>query len=511
MMFLAIKNKNLIYCFLFCSLSFSQKVYVEDNNSGEPIENVAIYSLDKLKSTITNSKGEATIDDFTKSIPIIFQINGYDDLKITLNNYKEIIYIQMNPKIENLDGVVLSVARSKTAKNKIAEKVNIIDAKQIKKNIIQTGAEILELSPGVRVQKSQGGGGSPVLRGFEANRVLLVIDGVRMNNAIYRSGHLQNAITISPHIIDRVEVTFGASSVGYGSDALGGVIDYYTKITDINSDVKNRNEFHSDFNYANMSSVNNITSNWSFKNWGSITSINFSSFGDIKMGSKNSHGYNGWGLTNFYSENTNSFYKLTPTLNPDPLIQKNTGYNQLDLFQKFRFKLARQNYLSINLQLSNSSNINRYDKLSEVRDGNLRYAQWYYGPQKRFLFSPKFEFFKGSRLLRSGVITLAYQDIKESRVNRKFQSFNKNHQFEGVSILSLNADFSAKPSNEINTSYGVEIIQNIISSDAYSSELSVSDNQILNYVNRVSIPSRYPSGGRSPGTEGRSRGTRNAG
>ena len=59
---------------------FSQKVYVEDNNSGEPIENVAIYSLDKLKSTITNSKGEATIDDFTKSIPIIFQINGYDDL-----------------------------------------------------------------------------------------------------------------------------------------------------------------------------------------------------------------------------------------------------------------------------------------------------------------------------------------------------------------------------------------------------------------------------------------------
>ena len=158
-MFLTIKNKkNLIYYFLVCSFSFGQKVYVEDNNTGEAIENVAIYSIDKLKSTITDSKGEASIDDFTKSIPIIFQINGYDDLKITLNNYKQIIYIQMNPKIENLDGVVLSVARSKRAKNKIAEKVNIIDAKQIEKNIIQTGAEILELSPGVRIQKSQGGG-----------------------------------------------------------------------------------------------------------------------------------------------------------------------------------------------------------------------------------------------------------------------------------------------------------------------------------------------------------------
>ncbi|MBL30089.1 MAG: hypothetical protein CMC81_02430 [Flavobacteriaceae bacterium] len=262
MMFLVIKNKKIILCvFLFCSFGYGQTVYVEDKNTGEVIENVSIYSSDKSKSTITNYEGKASIDDFIKSIPVIFQINGYNDLKINLNNYKEVIYIEMTPKIENLDGVVLSVARSKTAKNKIAEKVNIISAKQIKKNIIQTGAEILELSPSVRIQKSQGGGGSPVLRGFEANRVLLVVDGVRMNNAIYRSGHLQNAITISPHTLDRVEVTFGSSSVGYGSDALGGVIHYYTKTPDINSDIKNKNEFNSDFNYANTSSINNLTSN----------------------------------------------------------------------------------------------------------------------------------------------------------------------------------------------------------------------------------------------------------
>ena len=49
-----------------------------------------------------------------------------------------------------------------------------------------------------------------------------------MNNAIYRSGHLQNSITIDPSIIERAEIIFGSSSVGYGSDALGGVIHYYT-------------------------------------------------------------------------------------------------------------------------------------------------------------------------------------------------------------------------------------------------------------------------------------------
>ena len=77
-----------------------------------------------------------------------------------------------------------------------------------------------------------------MLRGFEANRVLLVVDGVRMNNAIYRSGHLQNAITIDPNVLERVEVIFGSSSVGYGSDALGGVVHYYTKTPKLNSEKK---------------------------------------------------------------------------------------------------------------------------------------------------------------------------------------------------------------------------------------------------------------------------------
>ena len=65
------------------------------------------------------------------------------------------------------------------------------------------------------------------------------------------------------------------------------------------------------------------------------------------------------------------------------------------------------------------------------------------------LFSPKFEFFNGTPLLKSGIITLAFQDVKESRIDRKFGNLNKNHQFEKVSIFSLNADFSAKPTNKI--------------------------------------------------------------
>ena len=75
---------------------------------------------------------------------------------------------------------------------------------------------------------SQQGGISPVLRGFEANRVLLVVDGVRLNNAIYRSGHLQNAGSVDPFGVRRTDIIMGPSSVMYGSDALGGVVHFMT-------------------------------------------------------------------------------------------------------------------------------------------------------------------------------------------------------------------------------------------------------------------------------------------
>ena len=68
-----------------------------------------------------------------------------------------------------------------------------------------------------------------MLRGFSANSILLVVDGVRMNNAIYRSGNLQNVITLDSHILEEAEVIFGPGSVIYGSDALGGVMDFHTQ------------------------------------------------------------------------------------------------------------------------------------------------------------------------------------------------------------------------------------------------------------------------------------------
>ena len=108
-------------------------------------------------------------------------------------------------------------------------RVQILNATQIADLHALSTADVIANTGNISVQKSQLGGGSPVLRGFEANRILLVIDGVRMNNIIYRAGHLQNIVTIDNSSLDRIEILYGPASTMYGSDALGGVIHLYTR------------------------------------------------------------------------------------------------------------------------------------------------------------------------------------------------------------------------------------------------------------------------------------------
>ncbi|HMR57759.1 MAG TPA: TonB-dependent receptor plug domain-containing protein, partial [Cyclobacteriaceae bacterium] len=114
-----------------------------------------------------------------------------------------------------LDEVVVSVNRWEQNQREISTRVTKISPALIQLQNPQTSADMLGLSNQVFIQKSQLGGGSPMIRGFATNRVLLVIDGVRMNNAIFRSGNLQNVISLDANAIQNTEVVFGPGSVVY--------------------------------------------------------------------------------------------------------------------------------------------------------------------------------------------------------------------------------------------------------------------------------------------------------
>ena len=485
----------LVYFLFFLNILFSQEIEVRDSETGFPLSGVLINNNDKTIYTITNENGYASLSIFEITDIITIQIYGYKNQKINLKE-KDKFIIYMDGEEEALEEVILSVARSKTSRKQIAEKVNVISSEEISLNNPSTGGDILKLSPGIRLQKSQGGGGSPVLRGFEANRVLLVVDGVRMNNAIYRTGHLQNSITIDPNNIERVEVIFGSSSVGYGSDALGGVIHYYTKSPRINNDKKFKTSFNSQLQTANNSTLNNFTTELSFEKWASLSSISFSDFGDIKIGKKRNHGYKNWGLTPFYSDNNTNNYNPNQNENKDPNIQKNTNYNQLDVLQKFSFLIAPKKQLLLNFQFSKSSNIPRYDKLVEEKNGNLKFAEWSYGPQQRLMIAPQFKFFSEKKFLNKGSLIIAYQNIRESRIKRKFSSLDRQSQEEYLNLLSINGDFDFNIKNH-SFSYGFEGTYNDIYSIGYSQKLLLNQNKIIDLDIRLPITSRYPSAGSS--------------
>ncbi len=113
---------------------------------------------------------------------------------------KDTTYI--NPKNYILDETVVSASRWEQNIREVPNRVAKISTATIQFQNPQTAADLLGASNQVFIQKSQLGGGSPMIRGFATNRVLLVIDGVRMNNAIFRSGNVQNVISLDASTLD---------------------------------------------------------------------------------------------------------------------------------------------------------------------------------------------------------------------------------------------------------------------------------------------------------------------
>tara|TARA_B100001287_G_scaffold147795_1_gene124480 strand:+ start:739 stop:3225 length:2487 start_codon:yes stop_codon:yes gene_type:complete len=491
-----------ILCLLFLvflSNLNSQTITVIDSETETTIPSVLLFNQNKSVSKLTDFEGKISIDIFNKNDSITLTHISYKEEKFSFSELKKLSTIKLTMKSRGLDEVVLSVARNKQNLKSLSKKVSIINKKTIELENPKTSAELLYHAGGIHIQKSQAGGGSPVIRGFEANRVLLVVDGVRMNNAIYRSGHLQNAITIDANALERTEIIYGPSSVGYGSDALGGVVHFYTKTPRINNS-KFFNYYKSvSYNVNNKTKINNYSLELSKRKWASYTSYTKSYFGDIVMGKNRNHGFKGWGLVEYYSKNNgNNFYE-NQSINNNPNIQKNSSYKQRDFTQKFNFITGENSNLILNFQYSNSSNISRFDKLSEITsDGNLKYAQWYYGPQKRLLSSIKLNL-AGGKIYDSASLIASFQKINESRNSRKFGSLNLKSQDEDLRVFSINTDFS-KNLNEINSlAYGFELTNNKLNSTAKNFELVTENNKVIERSYSKGL-SRYPSDGSEYGS-----------
>lgn len=462
----------------------AQEIQILEQESKEPIAGISIYNASRTKSTISDFDGKAVLDNFSDFETIYFE--DLLHLKIESNKSKIIEnnhIVLLEAKIEGLDEVVISASKFEQSKRDIPQKIISIDAKKIQLINPQTSADLLESSGNVYIQKSQLGGGSPMIRGFSTNRLLITVDGVRMNNAIFRSGNLQNVISIDPFTIQNTEITLGAGSVVYGSDAIGGVMSFYTKKPQLSYSNKTYFKANAIARYAsaNEEKTGHLDLNFGLKKWAFLSSVSYSNFNDLRMGSHGPEDY----LRPEYVVSNNGVDEIVA--NSNPKIQVPTGFSQINLLQKVRFEPQENLSFDLGLYYSTTSDYSRYDRLIRYRGDELRSAEWYYGPQEWFMGNIQMTKIRSNSNLYDKIqTTLAYQNFKESRNDRSYQSNLKDIREEAVDAFSFNADFEKLLSAKTELFYGVEYVYNKVKSRG----------EILNIETNETEPtvSRYPNG-----------------
>ncbi len=460
----------------------SQTIIIKDYETGEPLEMVTIVSGKNLSFTTTNADGEADISNFSLSEKVEIRSLGY---KTKTLQYKELekknFQVWMHPSILRFDEIVVSATRWSQASRNIPSKISIISSKQIALQNPQTAADLLAGSGEVFIQKSQQGGGSPMIRGFSANRLLYTVDGIRMNTAIFRAGNLQNVISLDPFTIESSEVLFGPGSIIYGSDAIGGVMSFRTLTPSfsLSKEALIGGNAISRFSSANQELSNHFDVQVGWKKFASITSFTYSRFNDLKMGKYGPEEY----LKPYVVNRVDSVDRVFT--NEDPSIQAPSGYSQMNIMQKFSYRPSAKWDVQYGFHFSETSGFSRYDRLIETQSNGLpKSAVWNYGPQVWSMNNITAIYSESNSIFDQLSVRLAHQYFQESRIDRKFQHYLLRTQKEEVNAYSVNADFERKRENHT-FYYGLEYIRNDVASTA--SAIDIRDGLVL------PVPDRYPA------------------
>ena len=461
-------------------LALAQQLRVFDYESQKPLSGVQLVDKKLKVSTSTTEEGIASLSEFQGKNPLTFSRLGYKNKTLSWEELEALNYlIYLESSSLTLATTVISASRWNQNEADVSGKVRQLDSEWLDLRNPVTTADWLGSSGEVFVQKSQLGGGSPMIRGFSANRLLYSIDGVRMNTAIFRSGNLQQVISIDPFSLQNTEVLFGPGAVMYGSDAIGGVMVFETLRADYEnqqlkgnvvsrfSSAYSEETFHADFSYGK--------GKWAF-----VTSASYFDFGNLIMG-KNK-GQDSYLRSTFVEQINGIDQEIT---NPNPRKQVGAGYKQVNLMQKISFKASENSTIDYGFHYSSTGNIPRYDRLIERKDGKLRFARWDYGPQRWMMQQLNWKTTKPTKIYDQAKITAAFQFFEESRIDRRVGNATQFERVEKVQASSLNADFIKALFKSQFLNYGFEAVINQVESNGKS--INISNQQV------APASARYPN------------------
>jgi hemoglobin/transferrin/lactoferrin receptor protein len=476
--------KYLIYLWVvigLCYASQAQVITITDQETSDGLELVTLLSDEPRATAVTNAKGQANLSAFAGAARIEIRCLGF---KTVYKSYEELVssgfVLALPPAFVEMDEVVVSATRWNQSSKRVPSKVVSIRPAQVALFNPQTAADLLGSSGEVFIQKSQQGGGSPMIRGFATNRLLYAVDGVRMNTAIFRAGNIQNVISLDPFAIEQTEVFFGPGSIIYGSDAIGGVMSFQTLQPQFSYDsvpLLKANAV-SRFSSANQEVSNHFDLKAGWKKWASVTSFTYSKFGNLRMGK--------YGPEDYLKRSTvirqDSLDRVVE--NQDPRVQDPSGYSQINLMQKIRYQPVKHVDLQYAFHYSETSDYSRYDRMVEFQpNGRPGFAVWNYGPQVWMMNHLTATYDRRSKLFNRATLRVAHQYFQESRIDRRFGNSRLRTQLEEVRAFSVNLDLE-KSAGAHRLYYGAEYVLNDVNSRGSARN--------VNTGAPVAVPDRYP-------------------
>lgn len=318
---------------------------------------------------------------------------------------------------------------------KIPQSVSLMNSKKLEKGGYMSLPEAVSQIPGIWMQKTNHGGGSPYIRGLTGYQTLILIDGIRFNNSTFRSGPNQYLNTIDPYVLGRIEILRGAGSVQYGSDAIGGAVYLRTKKREFLQSGRELEVFpqlkwagqgmelsgRAEINYIDSKNV--VLSGFTWKD-----------LGDIHAGG--------------------SIGRLDPT-----------GYKEHSADIKMIRKLNEKNRLTWVYQHLTQKDLPLYHKISPED-----YSIYDFDPQQRNLSYISHSYTAGRKMMNELRSTLSFQYSKEVRKKQKTGEALFTREEDRVQTLGLNTEIKSVFNRFWSASSGFELYADHINSKSEYSE-----------------------------------------
>lgn len=320
-----------------------------------------------------------------------------------------------------LDEVIITAERKAEKMLVVPYSTQTISKTNIGDYQSRTTPEALMGVNGVFVQKTNHGGGSPFLRGLTGNQTLILVDGIRLNNSTFRYGPNQYLNTIDAFSINKIEVVKGTGSVQYGSDAIGGVLQVFTREPYFSDKAKWGGRTVGKYTTGDMEKTARAEVNYSAEKAAGAIGVTYRNFGDLMGGDTTG--------------------KQTPS-----------GYKEFAFDVKSTFLLQPDVVLTLAHQFLQQRHVPVYHKV--VLEN---FAVNEFDRQQRMLNYAKLNFKNNSRWVSNIEMIASWQQSIEGRSSRKNGSNTMRREQDEINTLGFTTDISSRFSDAWSANSGVEL------------------------------------------------------